>query len=133
MGYLWHVGNGKKVKFWEDNWVGPSSLAIMFWELYVIVNEKTATIADLWDGSKEDEHWEIMNQIWVSLSNMLKRWDVLYPEDVKEEVMGFVGSLKRRRWQESFCCLGIEGGKGFGTINVEPLGVQYSGSQCRYD
>ncbi|TVU21933.1 hypothetical protein EJB05_31604, partial [Eragrostis curvula] len=50
VGYRWHVGNGKKVKFWEDIWVGSSSLAVQFWELYIIVNEKTATIADLWDG-----------------------------------------------------------------------------------
>jgi hypothetical protein len=50
MGFRWCVGNGKKIKFWEDNWLGTSSLAIQFWELYVIVNEKTGTIADLWDG-----------------------------------------------------------------------------------
>jgi hypothetical protein len=36
--------------FWEDNSQGPSSLAIQFWDTYVIVNEKTSTVADLWDG-----------------------------------------------------------------------------------
>jgi hypothetical protein len=50
MGYRWKVGNGKKIKFWEDNWVGSSSLAIQYWDLYVIVNEKTCTIEELWDG-----------------------------------------------------------------------------------
>ena len=30
MGYRWHIGNGKKVRFWEDNWLGSSSLAIQF-------------------------------------------------------------------------------------------------------
>jgi len=50
LGFRWNVGNGKKVKFWEDNWLGSSSLAIQFWDLYVIVNEKNKTIHDLWDG-----------------------------------------------------------------------------------
>jgi hypothetical protein len=50
MGFRWRVGDGKKIKFWEDNWLGTSSLAIQFWDLYIIVNEKTSTIAELWDG-----------------------------------------------------------------------------------
>ena len=50
-GFRWKVGDGKKIKFWEDNWLGHSSLAIQFWNLYVIANEKTSTIADLWDGT----------------------------------------------------------------------------------
>jgi hypothetical protein len=51
MGYKWKVGNGKRIRFWEDNWLGSSSLAIQFWPLYKIVNEKGKAIADLWDGS----------------------------------------------------------------------------------
>jgi hypothetical protein len=46
------VGNGKKVRLWEDNWLGPSSLAILFWPLYRIVVEQDKTIADLWDGTE---------------------------------------------------------------------------------
>jgi hypothetical protein len=50
MGYRWKIGNGKKIRLWEDNWLGSSSLAIQFWPLYRIVNEKGKTIADLRDG-----------------------------------------------------------------------------------
>lgn len=50
MGYRWKVGQGNNIKFWEDVWLGNSSLAIQYWELYRIVNEKTATIGDLWDS-----------------------------------------------------------------------------------
>jgi hypothetical protein len=50
MGYKWRVGDGKKIRFWEDNWLGSSSLAIQFWPLYKIVNEKGKSISDLWDG-----------------------------------------------------------------------------------
>ena len=51
MGYRWRIGDGRKVRFWKDNWIGPSSLAIQFWDLYIIVNEKNKTVHDLWDGS----------------------------------------------------------------------------------
>lgn len=50
MGYKWKVGNGKRIRLWEDNWLGSSSLAIQFWPLYIIVNEKGKTLAELWDG-----------------------------------------------------------------------------------
>ena len=30
LGFRWKIGDGKKVKFWEDNWLGNSSLAIQF-------------------------------------------------------------------------------------------------------
>jgi len=36
MGIKWLVGNGRKVRFWEDHWFGNSSLATQFWPLYVI-------------------------------------------------------------------------------------------------
>jgi hypothetical protein len=49
-GYRWKVGNGAKVRFWEDIWVGTSSLAIQFWDIYYIVNEQNKTVAELWDG-----------------------------------------------------------------------------------
>ena len=50
MGYRWIIGNGKRVRFWEDNWLGSSSLAIQYWSLYRYVNEKNQSVADLWDG-----------------------------------------------------------------------------------
>ena len=48
---MWKIGNGQKVKFWEDNWLGTSSLSIQFWRLYEIANEKTGTVCELWDGT----------------------------------------------------------------------------------
>jgi hypothetical protein len=50
MGYMWKVGDGTSVRFWEDNWIGSSSLAIQYWELYCLVNEQNKIIAELWDG-----------------------------------------------------------------------------------
>jgi hypothetical protein len=36
--------NGKKIRFWEDLWFGSYSLAIQYWDIYSIVNEKGLTI-----------------------------------------------------------------------------------------
>lgn len=30
MGVKWVVGNGDKIRFWEDPWLGNTSLAILF-------------------------------------------------------------------------------------------------------
>jgi hypothetical protein len=50
-GYMWLVGNGKKVYFWEDIWFGTSPPAVQFWDLYCICNEKSKVLADIWvDG-----------------------------------------------------------------------------------
>ncbi|WVZ90240.1 hypothetical protein U9M48_036556 [Paspalum notatum var. saurae] len=46
------IWKGLRVKFWEDNWLGSSSLAIQFWPLYVLVNEKSDIVASLWDGER---------------------------------------------------------------------------------
>jgi hypothetical protein len=50
MGYQWKVGNGRKIKFWEDHWFDHCSLAILYWDLYVLVNEQNISIAEVWDG-----------------------------------------------------------------------------------
>jgi hypothetical protein len=45
MGIKWVVGNGKRVRLWEDTWFGNSSLAIQFWPLYVINEQQGKTIS----------------------------------------------------------------------------------------
>ena len=47
IGYQWKVGNGKKVKFWEDHWFGNTSLAIQYWDVYILANEQNITISDV--------------------------------------------------------------------------------------
>ena len=51
MGYAWNVGDGSRIRFWEDRWFGNSSLAIQFWPLYILVNEKGKSIKNAWDGN----------------------------------------------------------------------------------
>jgi hypothetical protein len=76
LGYRWRVGNGKKVRLWEDFWIGPSSLAIQFWPLYRIVNEQSKTIADLWDGSTLKCSFrrnvsEALYQMWLEVVELI--------------------------------------------------------------
>jgi hypothetical protein len=44
MGYRWKIGNGRKVRFWEDLWFSTCSLAIQYWEIYSIINEQGAQL-----------------------------------------------------------------------------------------
>jgi len=50
-GYCWNIGNGRRVRFWEDQWFGSSSLAVQYWPLYIICNEKRITVERVWDDA----------------------------------------------------------------------------------
>jgi hypothetical protein len=50
MGYRWKIGNGKRIRFWEDLWFGSCSLAIQFWDIYTIINEQGCSVNEAWDG-----------------------------------------------------------------------------------
>jgi hypothetical protein len=44
MSFRKHIGNDKKVSFWEDKWFGSCSFTIQYWELYSFVCEQDLTI-----------------------------------------------------------------------------------------
>lgn len=52
MGIKWVVGNGRKIRFWKDQWLGNTSLAILFSPLYVINEQQGKTISDIWNGEE---------------------------------------------------------------------------------
>jgi len=43
-------GQRKEGRFWEDIWLGNTSLAILYWPLYVINEQQGKTVSDVWDG-----------------------------------------------------------------------------------
>jgi hypothetical protein len=43
-GYRWMVGDGTKVRLWEDTWFGTSPLSVQFGDIYIICNEQMATL-----------------------------------------------------------------------------------------
>ena len=50
VGFSWHIGNGKRARFWKDHWFGNAILATQYWDLYNIANEHNVTIDRVWDG-----------------------------------------------------------------------------------
>ena len=46
LGYKWHVGNGRMVRFWEDTWHGNAPLATQCWDFYYLVHQKNKTIVN---------------------------------------------------------------------------------------
>jgi hypothetical protein len=77
VGYKRKVGNGRKVFFWEDIWLGQCSLVILFWDLYVIVNEHLKTIAKVWDGvelkfSLRRSVSPVLFNMWIELVELIK-------------------------------------------------------------
>ena len=43
------VGNGRKVRFWEDVWCGEAPLCYSFPSLYDVASSKGAKVAELWE------------------------------------------------------------------------------------
>ena len=53
------VGNGKRVKFWHDQWCGDSPLKGAFPALFSIAADKEAAVADLMSIRNGKLHWEV--------------------------------------------------------------------------
>jgi hypothetical protein len=49
-GYKWLVGDGKAIKFLEDTWYGNAPLAVIYWDIYMIVSQQAHTVYELCDG-----------------------------------------------------------------------------------
>ena len=55
----WKHGNGDKIRFWEDWWVGEGKLMDKFPRLYVICLGRGKTINEMrtWNGNSKDFMW----------------------------------------------------------------------------
>ena len=49
--YKWKLGSGEKISFWDDVWVGDSSLKTQFWDVYEICQQQHCAVSEVWDGS----------------------------------------------------------------------------------
>jgi hypothetical protein len=79
-------GMGKKIKFWEDHWLGNSSLAIQFWPLYVINEQQGKTIDQVWDGetlklSFRRSVSERLMELWFELLGIVEEVNLVEEED----------------------------------------------------
>ncbi|RVW89870.1 putative ribonuclease H protein [Vitis vinifera] len=67
---VFSVGNGRMVKFWNDNWCGNFSLSNLFPSLYAFASFKEAWLVELWDHSGDEGVWN------PSFSRSFNDWEV---------------------------------------------------------
>jgi len=97
LGVSWKVGNGKTIRFWKDHWFGNCSLAIQFWDLYVLAEQTNKCIADLWDGrqlliSFRRRVSPRLMRMWLDLVAIAE--SISYSDDCDAIVWAFHGSSK---------------------------------------
>ena len=51
------MGNGRRVKFWKDNWCGNFAFCNSFPSLYAFASSKEAWVGEFWDSSGEEGVW----------------------------------------------------------------------------
>ncbi|RVW89101.1 putative ribonuclease H protein [Vitis vinifera] len=81
---VFSVGNGRRVKFWNDNWCGNFSLSNLFPSLYAFASIKEAWLEELWDHSGDEGVWN------PSFSRSFNDWEV-------EEVERLLLTIRGRR------------------------------------
>ena len=78
------VGNGRRVKFWKDNWCGNSTLCNSFPSLYAFASYKEAWIEEMWDHYGGEGVWS------PRFSGLFNDWEV-------EEVERLLVIIRGRR------------------------------------
>ena len=67
--------------FWRDRWIGHTTLATKYWNLYSIANDQSITVCEAWDGT----NLKISFRRCFSL-DMLAEWNDLF-NDIKNIVL----------------------------------------------
>lgn len=64
--FSYKVGNGQKIFFWKDNWIGSQALKKLFPDIFSLTQTPDATIQVVW----EPQGWN------VNLRRFLNDWEV---------------------------------------------------------
>jgi len=74
-GTRWKVGNGKKVRFWHDIWLGNCPLKIEFPRLYRINRQQDFSVSDLREVDWNlDLRRRLDNEKWLSGMIFRRLW-----------------------------------------------------------
>ena len=75
------VGNGRRIRFWEDKWCGDDKLCSLFPSLYAISLDKEAWVADVWSHSE--------GGVWaLRFSKRINDWEVIEVEHLLLRLQG---------------------------------------------
>ena len=77
------LGNGKRIRFWEDTWCGGLPLSEAFPALYNIASSKEAMISDIWVLSGDQGAWD------PKFERPFNDWEL-------ETVQTFIGQINNR-------------------------------------
>ena len=77
------LGDGKRIKFWEDTWCGGLPLSEVFPALYTNTGSKGAMIADIWVFSRDQGAWD------PKFERSFNDWEL-------EVVQTFIGQINSR-------------------------------------
>lgn len=111
MGIKWKLRNGEKVRFWEDHWLGNTSLAIIYWPLYVINKQQGKTVSEVWDGVnlkltfRRTVSEQVMNLWWELLSGM----DGLLLSDEEDQIIWAYTSSGKYTVQSLYAIVNFRG------------------------
>ena len=82
--FVFSIGDGRRVRFWEDRWCGDEALSHSFPSLYALVTSKEAWVVEVWDATGEDGGWN------PRFSRRFNDWEM-------EMVERFIFSLQGKR------------------------------------
>lgn len=81
------VGDGSRVKFWEDLWCSNSPLMVEFPSLYSITTNKESLVMDCLGGDSGNRHWNVLFvrhfNDW-ELEEVMAFYQVLYESKILE-------------------------------------------------
>ena len=52
--FIFSIGDGKRVRLWEDRWCGDKALSLSFPLLYALATSKKAWVTEVWDAMGKD-------------------------------------------------------------------------------
>ena len=53
------LGNGDRIRFWEDKWNGENPLCNLFATLYAITASKGKMIGEVWESLRGEGRWNL--------------------------------------------------------------------------
>ena len=63
------VGNGLKVRIWEDVWCGEVLLCSSFPSIYEVASSKGDKVVDMWEDTETGEGWNFNSRDTLMIEN----------------------------------------------------------------